>query len=544
MSSADDLLFGKIALNMHFITKDLLDRALQFQQTQAPGTPLGELLLQKNVLNRDQIEKILEYQRRVKTTRTRAVPQQTSGEMQDSWPNYPPPPGPGNPAGSGGRSSYNSPSPMPAMPSAYDLMNPGHMSAPGAPNGASGMRGAMSAPGMPGMSAPGMQGMSAPGMAGGAPGMQPGMPAPADGADNLIGLNIGGCVIVTKIGEGGMGAIYRARHEALRKDVVVKILPPESAANPRTVERFGREARAAAKLEHPNIVQVLNVGTTDRGLHFIIMQYIDGKNLEDVIQEKGRHAWRDAVRITIEVARGLQAAHAAGVIHRDIKADNILLTNQGVVKLADFGLAKDLNSDMKLTADGAMIGTPLYMAPEIGRVKEIDGRVDVYSLGVTFYYLLTGVQPFRAFPAIEILSAKAHDKLKAPEAIVPDLPDPVRNVLGKMLERDRDKRYPDCDSLLRDLEALDRGFPVEAGEPSLWGARGSLGASGVAKSTGKTGKLATSTSKRVPAAQATNSSSGQSAAAEGIGPMTLMGIVTLVVVIVVLLIVIVANVIR
>jgi eukaryotic-like serine/threonine-protein kinase len=291
--------------------------------------------------------------------------------------------------------------------------------------------------------------------------------------DNLINTNIGGCQIVAKIGEGGMGAIYRARHEALRKDVVVKILPPESAANARTVERFRREAIAAAKLEHPNIVQVLNVGMTDRGLHFIVMQYVDGKNLEDTIQEKGKHAWKEAVRIVLEIARGLAAAHKAGVIHRDIKADNILITPQGVVKLADFGLAKDLNSDMKLTADGAMIGTPLYMAPEIGRVKEIDGRVDVYSLGVTFYYLLTGVQPFRAFPAIEILSAKAHDKLKPPEHMVPDISTAVRNVLGKMLEKDRDKRYADCDSLIRDLEALDRGFPVDAGEPSLWGAPGS-----------------------------------------------------------------------
>lgn len=312
-------------------------------------------------------------------------------------------------------------------------------------------------------------------------------PTPNPEQDPLIGEVIGGCTINAKIGAGGMGAIYLAHHEALRKDVVVKILPPESAANPRTVERFFREARAAAKLEHPNIVQVQDVGTTERNLHYIIMQYIDGQNLEEKVQAVGRHTTAEATRIVLEIARGLQVAHRAGVIHRDIKAENILITQTGQVKLTDFGLAKDLNSELKLTADGAMIGTPLYMAPEIGRVKEIDGRVDIYSLGVTYYYLLTGVQPFRGFSALEILSAKAHDKLRPPEEIVPDLPDEYRRVLGKMLEKDRDLRYRDVDQLIRDLEALDRGFPVEAGEPTIWPPRGAADAktSQRRKATGK-----------------------------------------------------------
>jgi serine/threonine-protein kinase len=298
-----------------------------------------------------------------------------------------------------------------------------------------------------------------------------GQPTPDPEHDPLIGEHVWGCTIHQKIGAGGMGAIYLAHHEALRKDVVVKILPPESAANPRTVERFFREARAAAKLDHPNIVQVQHVGTTERGLHYIIMQFVDGKNLEEKIQAEGRQRPPDALRIVMQVAQGLRAAHAAGVIHRDIKAENVLLTSAGVVKLTDFGLAKDLNSELKLTADGAMIGTPLYMAPEIGRVKEIDGRVDVYSLGVTFYYLLTGIQPFRGFSALEILSAKAHDKLKPPEEIIPDLPDEYRRVLGKMLEKDRDLRYSSVEHLIRDLEALDRNLPIEAEQPTIWPAR-------------------------------------------------------------------------
>ena len=457
MSSSDDVLFGKIALNMHLIERGLLERALAFQKAQAPTTPLGELLYQRGVLTREQIAHILERQRQIKAAMTR-TPQQSShqdGGLVDSWQQYAP--NTGYSQGPIGRPAYNNtPSSGIPLPSPTALYDPAGQ--------------ASTATEVP---------------------------------DALINSNIGGCQIVAKLGEGGMGAIYRARHEALRKDVVVKILPPESAANPRTVERFKREAIAAAKLEHPNIVQVLNVGTTDRGLHFIVMQYVDGKNLEDTIQEKGRHGAKEAARIVLEVARGLSAAHKAGVIHRDIKADNILITTQGVVKLADFGLAKDLNSDMKLTADGAMIGTPLYMAPEIGRVKEIDGRVDVYSLGVTFYYLLTGVQPFRSFPAIEILSAKAHDKLKPPEHLAPDMTEPVRNVLGKMLEKDREKRYPDCDTLIRDLEALDRGFPVDAGEPTLWGPRGSKppteSSNAASNKSGKTARrMSGSSSKRIP----------------------------------------------
>ena len=440
MDTRDDILFGKIALNKRLIRRDLLNRALQYQRSQAPFKPLGEILLEKGILTRQQVDEILAFQNKVKQIKI-----SQSGQAFDSSSV----PGSGRFPGPQPGGGYPSPPPPPGP-------GTGHWG-PGASGG--------------GFSQPGF---SQPNFS--QPGAQPGMPgiATATGStpnpeqDPLLGAVIGGCTIHQKIGAGGMGAIYLAHHEALRKEVVVKILPPESAANPRTVERFFREARAAAKLEHPNIVQVQDVGTTDRGLHFIIMQYIDGRNLEQKIQEDGRHTPLDAVRIVNQVAQGLRAAHATGVIHRDIKAENILITPGGVVKLTDFGLAKDLNSELKLTADGAMIGTPLYMAPEIGRVKEIDGRVDIYSLGVTFYYLLTGIQPFRGFSALEILSAKAHDKLKPPETIVPELPDTHRRVLGKMLEKDRDSRYESVDALIRELDALDRNLPIEAPQPSVW----------------------------------------------------------------------------
>jgi tRNA A-37 threonylcarbamoyl transferase component Bud32 len=409
------MLFGKIALNWRLITRDLLNRALHYQRTQDAAKPLGEILLEKGILSREQVNDILAYQQRINTikrTKTSALPS----------------------FGVGGSFSPSTQESLPGV----------------SPYGA----------------APSFAG------GGGSPIATALGPTPSPDNDPLLGMIIGGCVINAKIGQGGMGSIYLAHHEALRKDVVVKILPPESAANPRTVERFKREARASAKLEHANIVAVQDVGTTDHGLHYIIMQYVDGQNLEEKIRADGQHSEEDAVKIVTQVARGLEAAHAADVIHRDIKAENILMTTGGTVKVTDFGLAKDLNSELKLTADGAMIGTPLYMAPEIGRVKEIDGRVDIYSLGVTFYYLITGIQPFRGFSALEILSAKAHDKLKPPEHHCPNMSEPLRNVLGKMLEKDRDARYLTMPELLKDLESLARSLPVAAGAPSIWPARG------------------------------------------------------------------------
>lgn len=452
-----DLLFGKIALNWRLITRDLLNRALHYQRTQEPGKPLGEILLEKGILTRDKVNEILAYQQRINSI---AGGQPSGGgDPHGSWAGRPPAGEPhgswmgGQPAGDPHGSWMGGQPPGGVDPGSW-RGTPGQATAPHQQQGQSYAAGSMTGSGRFG--APPPTAVRTP---------------PPDG-DDLIGQTIGGCTVKAKIGQGGMGAIYLAHHESLHKDVVVKILPRESATKQRTVERFFREARAAAKLEHPNIVGVQDVGTTNDGLNFIIMQYIDGKNLEELISAEGRKEPQDAVRMVIQVAQGLKAAHAAGVIHRDIKADNILVTAGGVVKVTDFGLAKDLNSEMKLTADGAMIGTPLYMAPEIGRVKEIDGRVDIYSLGVTFYYLLTGVQPFRGFSALDILSAKAHEKLKPPEEHFPELPDDYRRVVGKMLEKDRDKRYTDIDLMLRDLEALDRGYPIELGEPSIWPPRG------------------------------------------------------------------------
>jgi serine/threonine-protein kinase len=237
----------------------------------------------------------------------------------------------------------------------------------------------------------------------------------------------------------------------------------------KNLERFLREARAAAKLEHPNIVQVLNVDKSPEGLYFIIMQFIDGQNIDQLIKENGAFQWREATRIIAEASAGLRLAHNKGIIHRDIKAENIMLDRKGTTKLADFGLAKDENTNVNITKDGAFIGTLLYMAPEIGRLNDVDGRVDIYSLGITYYYMLTGIQPFQRCKTIELLTKRAHKKIKAPEKYVTGIPRDVRRVLGKMLATNRDKRYLTMDDVITDLKAIMAELPVKAGGSAPWG---------------------------------------------------------------------------
>ncbi len=530
-----DLLFGKIALNKGYLSKQILNDALIFQRQQAPNRPLGDILLERGFLSRDQVDLILRIQRQIAVARRASssgsdeqapVPRQRHAPPGAPYrappgPGQPPPnfpangPGPSYPGGNGHGLPQQGPPPgAPGYPPADPRPGMGSGAAPAAPGYPGSDRYPQVQPPMPGPSnnpqtpgnyaAPGPSNNpltpttfpAAPGPSNSPPTpsgnwpnavfpqTQPPAPQPApapapqrppvpssdpgdgDTAEALLGRNLGGCQIMSLIGAGGMGAIYRARHEALSKDVVVKVLPQKLAENPRTVERFVREARAAARLEHPNIVGVHDVGKDDAqgGVHYIIMQYVDGENLNELIRAKKKFAPKEALRIILEVAKGLEVAHKAGIIHRDIKAENILITTENKVRIADFGLAKDLGSDVKLTAEGQIIGTPLYMAPEIGRVSEIDGRVDVYSLGVTFYYMVTGVQPFAGFNTLDVLSGRAHEKIKPPDEVVPGLPPAIVSVIKKMMEKERDNRIGSADELIAALEEAKAALDAPGGD--------------------------------------------------------------------------------
>ena len=210
--------------------------------------------------------------------------------------------------------------------------------------------------------------------------------------DEVIGKVFGRCKVICKIGQGGMGAVYKAHHQTLDQTVVLKALPPSLASSQEMRERFTREARSCAKLHHQNIVQVLDYGY-EHNIHFYTMEFVDGVSLEGMLKQGKRISIKEACRIIKDSAAGLEIAHKQGIVHRDIKASNIMLTKDGTVKVADFGLAYERGSS-RLSFTGQMMGTPQYMSPEQWDGQGIDARSDLYSLGITFYYLLAGRLPF------------------------------------------------------------------------------------------------------------------------------------------------------
>jgi mutual gliding-motility protein MglA len=270
--------------------------------------------------------------------------------------------------------------------------------------------------------------------------------------DHDVGDAVGGCVILAKLGEGGMGSAYLARlKNDPKQTVVVKTMKPGREATQARVQRFFREARSAARLDHENVVKVEEVGTDERGMHYMIMQHVKGEDLKTHVEERGRLDPYEAARIIIEVAKALVATHKAGVIHRDVKPANVVIGKNGDVKLIDFGLSRDLRLNDELTRSGGVVGTIMYMAPELFRGAEADQRVDVYSLGLTFYFLLTGRAPFSGCVANEVIGGLA--KLKKPSEGT-DLPTGFRRVIEGMLARDPALRYATADVVIRELERL------------------------------------------------------------------------------------------
>ena len=199
-----------------------------------------------------------------------------------------------------------------------------------------------------------------------------------------------------EIGRGGMGKVYLAQQISLDRPCAVKVMSSELSQNPTFVERFIREARAMARLDHPNVVRCYAVGE-ERGKHYVAMELIDGKSMQDWLDDLGKLEVPDALLVTLICADALQFAHAKNMIHRDIKPDNLLVTRHGVVKVADLGLAKAIDEDMSMTQSGTGLGTPHYMPPEQARnAKHVDSRCDVYALGSTLYHFVTGELPFAA----------------------------------------------------------------------------------------------------------------------------------------------------
>jgi len=258
--------------------------------------------------------------------------------------------------------------------------------------------------------------------------------------------------LVKRLGEGGMGTVFKARQLSMDRDVALKVLPKHLARDKDFVDRFYREARASAKLDHPNIVRGIAVGE-EKGFHYFAMEFVDGETCEKILAERGKFEVGDAVKIATDIARALEHAHAKGLVHRDIKPENILITQQGAVKLADLGLAKEANENNSLTQTGSGFGTPFYMPPEQARnAKHVDQRSDLYALGATLYHLLTGKLPFVGDTAIEVLTAKEEGQHVPARRHDPTIPQILDLVIDKMMAKDPKNRYQTAVEVLHALE--------------------------------------------------------------------------------------------
>ncbi len=271
---------------------------------------------------------------------------------------------------------------------------------------------------------------------------------------------IPGFQIMSKLGQGAMATVYKARQLSLDRIVAIKVLPRRLSENQEFVDRFYREGRAAARLNHPNIVQAIDVGESG-GYHYFVMEYISGKTVYDELQEVKVMNEHDAVTVTLQTARALEHAHARGFIHRDVKPKNVMINEEQEVKLADMGLAREI-SDYKTAQSeaGRAYGTPYYISPEQIRGEiNIDFRADIYSLGATFYHMVTGKVPFEGATPSAVMHKHLKEELVPPDHMNTDLSAGVAEVIEAMLAKKRDDRYASTKDMITDLESLLEGGP-------------------------------------------------------------------------------------
>lgn len=272
-----------------------------------------------------------------------------------------------------------------------------------------------------------------------------------------VGATLGKYELTAELGKGGMGVVFLATDPFLDRDVAVKVITAEYAADATTLSRFVDEARSAGRLQHPNVVAVYDVGEQD-GTHYLVMEYLPGGSLADRLEQGGKVDLREATEAAADAAAGLAAAHAIGLVHRDVKPENLMVGADGVVKVADFGLAKRFAADglsVDRTAAGKVLGTPSFMSPEQCRGEAIDGRSDLYSLGATYFALLTGRGPYAgAGGAVDMIVAHTTEPVPDLRNIDPSLPSAAARVIKKAMEKSPAERYPDAFAMAADLAAV------------------------------------------------------------------------------------------
>ena len=271
---------------------------------------------------------------------------------------------------------------------------------------------------------------------------------------------IPGFQLLEKLGAGAMATVYKGRQLSLDRLVAIKILPKKYSQNQQFIDRFYAEGRAAAKLNNTNIVQAYDVGQVG-DTHYFVMEYVEGRTVFDDITENGSYTEQEAIRIAISIARALEHAHAAGFIHRDVKPKNIMITKDGVVKLADMGLARAVSDREAAESEaGKAFGTPYYIAPEQIRGEvDVDFRADIYSLGATLYHMVTGQVPFDGPNPSAVMHKHLKQELVPPDHLNTKLSSGIGEIIEVCMAKDRNQRYANTHDLLEDLEAIARGEP-------------------------------------------------------------------------------------
>ena len=270
-------------------------------------------------------------------------------------------------------------------------------------------------------------------------------------ATSLIGTVLSGRYrLESKLGSGGMSTVYLASDETLQRWVAVKVMHREISDQPDQLERFRREARAVAQLSHPNVVAVIDAGE-DGGYPYIVLEYVEGETLKQRIDRLGRLPVDEAAAYGIEIGRGLAAAHAQRLIHRDVKPQNVLIDAEGRAKVTDFGIARSLESD-GLTKTGRVLGTTDYVAPEQAMGQGVDARIDIYSLGVLLYEMLTGEVPFQADTLVGVAMKHVNERMPDVQERRPEVSSALAAVIERATAKEPKKRYPDMIAMLADLE--------------------------------------------------------------------------------------------
>ena len=275
-------------------------------------------------------------------------------------------------------------------------------------------------------------------------------------------LSIPGYELISRIGQGAMGTVYKAKQVSMDRVVAIKVLSPRYSKDRTFVERFLREARAVAKLNHENIITGIDVGEAN-GHHYFVMEFVDGAPVTSLMKRDGRLDEQRCLRIGLQVARALSHAHKNGIVHRDIKPENIMLTATGGAKLCDLGLAKQTKGDADVTMDGTSVGTPNYISPEQARGEDkIDIRSDIYSLGASLYHMAVGAPPFSGANPMVVMTKHVTEFAEPPKKRCPALSEGFSGLVMKMMQKRREDRPQDPEALIHDLERLLNGEPIAA----------------------------------------------------------------------------------